>query len=52
MYDAVTRDTYAQLFKLAEANLPKSVREETVKVATDLGEELVAGILKGLWKTP
>jgi hypothetical protein len=34
MYDAVTRETYAQLFKLAEAKLPPSVREETVKAAS------------------
>jgi hypothetical protein len=52
MYDATTRNTYAQLFKLAEANLPASVREATVKVAADRGEELVAEILKGLWKAP
>jgi hypothetical protein len=33
MYDAVTRETYAQLFKLAEANLPSSVREVLAKAA-------------------
>lgn len=34
MYDAVTRDTYAQLFKLAEAKLPTAVREELMKAAS------------------
>lgn len=34
MYDATTRETYAQLFKLAEAKLPTAVREETVKAAS------------------
>jgi hypothetical protein len=52
MYDATTRSTYAQLFKLAEAKLPTAVRDETVKIAAASGEELVAGILKGLWRTP
>lgn len=50
MYDAVTRNTYAELFKLAEANLPQSVRDATVKIASANGEELVAGVLKGLWR--
>ena len=52
MYNAVTRSTYAELFKMAEAMLPTSVREETVKIAAASGEELVAGILKGLWRAP
>ena len=47
MYDAVTRNTYAQLFKLAEAKLPQSVRDETVKVAQV--ESLVAKALSALW---
>lgn len=34
MYDAVTRNTYAQLFKVASANLPKPVCESLVKVAS------------------
>jgi len=34
MYNSVTRATYAQLFKLAEANLPLSVRKATVKTAS------------------
>ena len=50
MYDAITRATYAELFKLAEAKLPPSVRSESVKIAAGHGEEIVAGILNGLWK--
>lgn len=34
MYDAITRNTYAHLFKLASANLPKPVRESLVKAAS------------------
>jgi len=52
MYDAVTRNTYAELFKLAEANLPASVRAETVKIASANGEELLAGVLTGAWRPP
>ena len=47
MYDAVTRDTYAQLFKLAEAKLPQSVREETVKAASV--EPVVSKALSDRW---
>lgn len=47
MYDAVTRNTYAQLFKLAEAKLPQSVRESTIKVAAE--EAPVAQALTVRW---
>lgn len=52
MYSAITRSTYAELFKMAEAMLPTSVRDATVKIAAASGEELVAGILKGMWRAP
>jgi len=48
MYDAVTRATYAQLFKLAEAKLPKPVQEATVKVAG--AEAPVAKALFARWE--
>jgi len=49
MYDAVTRDTYAQLFKQAEAKLPASVREATIKVAGE--HSLLGQALRAVWKT-
>lgn len=52
MYDAVTRETYAQLFKMAEAKLPTSVRDAAVKTASEQKGDLVGEILKGLWKEP
>lgn len=50
MYDATTRDTYAQLFKLAEANLPKTVRDAVVKTASV--EQPVAKALEVRWSKP
>jgi hypothetical protein len=47
MYDAVTRDTYAQLFKMAEAKLPQPVREATIKIASV--EVPVAQALSARW---
>jgi hypothetical protein len=47
MYNAVIRDTYAQLFKLAEAKLPQFVREATVKVASV--EPVVSKALSDRW---
>lgn len=47
MYDAITRETYAQLFKLAEAKLPTSVREELAKVASF--EPVVSKALSDRW---
>lgn len=34
MYDAVTRNTYAELFKTAEAKMPERVGEALQKVAS------------------
>jgi hypothetical protein len=33
MYDATTRNTYADLFKTAEAKVPARLRTELVKIA-------------------
>lgn len=33
MYDAVTRNTYAELIKTAEAKMPEQVRSALVKIA-------------------
>jgi hypothetical protein len=50
MYNAVTRSTYAELFKMAEAMLPTAVRDATVKVASV--EAPVAQALSALWSKP
>jgi len=47
MYDAITRSTYAELFKLAEAKLPQSVRDATVKIASV--EAPIAQALSARW---
>ncbi len=52
MYPASIRDTYAQMFKAAEANLPVHVRTETIKVAAAGGDDELAALLKKLWGTP
>ena len=50
MYDAVTRETYAQLFKMAEAKLPAAIREETVKAASV--EPVISKALTDRWSKP
>lgn len=47
MYDATTRAAYAELFKLAEAKLPQSVRAATVKIASV--EAPIAQALSARW---
>lgn len=47
MYDAITRNTYAELFKTAEAKLPERVGAALVKVASKhpaVRDALVASI--------
>jgi hypothetical protein len=47
MYDAITRRTYAELFKTAEAKTPERLRTALVKVASQhpaVRDALVASI--------
>ena len=55
MYDAVTRNTYAELFKTAEAKMAERVGPALVKVAAthpEVRDALAASIAKPPAETP